>query len=57
MIKMSIQNGIFPSKLKIAKIVPVFKSGDETDPDNYRPISLICCQYLIEFLRKLCIVD
>ena len=38
---MSIQNGIFPSKLKIAKIVPVFKSGDETDPDNYKPISLL----------------
>jgi hypothetical protein len=41
MINMSIQNGIFPSKLKIAKIVPVFKSGDETDPDNYKPISLL----------------
>ena len=35
----SVQNGNFPSRLKHAKIVPVFKDGDETDPCNYRPIS------------------
>ena len=33
----SVQNGRFPSKLKHAKFVPVFKDGDETDPCNYRP--------------------
>ena len=38
---MSIENGIFPSKLKNAKIVPILKSGDQTDPDNYRHISLL----------------
>ena len=38
---MSIESGIYPSKLKFAKVVPVFKSVDELDPDNYRPISLL----------------
>ena len=31
----------YPTKLKLSKIVPVFKSDDETDPNNYRPISLL----------------
>ena len=38
---LSIQNGVFPSKLKHAKIIPVYKDDDETDPGNYRPISLL----------------
>ena len=33
--------GIIPSCLKIAKIVPVFKSGDKSKVTNYRPISLL----------------
>ena len=37
----SIESGIYPSKLKLAKVVPVFKSEDEVDPNNYRPISLL----------------
>jgi len=31
----------YPSKLKHAKVVPIFKGGDETDPSNYRLISLL----------------
>ena len=41
LLNVSVQNGRFPSKLKHAKIVPVFKDGDKTDPCNYRPISLL----------------
>ena len=36
----SITSGVHPSKLKISKITPIFKSEDETDASNYQPISL-----------------
>ena len=37
----SIETGIFPSKLKTSKITPIYKADDETDPNNYRPISIL----------------
>ena len=40
-INISIIMGKYPSKLKQAKAIPVFKSEDPTDPRNYRPISLL----------------
>ena len=33
--------GIFPQKLKLAKVMPVFKKGSTQDKDNYRPISVL----------------
>ena len=36
-----IETGIFPDSLKIAKVLPVFKKGDNNIVDNYRPISLL----------------
>ena len=38
-INSSISTGIFPDKLKIADIVPVFKKEGQTGKTNYRPIS------------------
>ena len=33
--------GIFPEKLILAKVTPVFKKGSTQDKDNYRPISVL----------------
>ncbi len=41
-INLSFQMGVFPSQCKIAKVVPIFKSGDPRNPNNYRPIALLC---------------
>jgi hypothetical protein len=40
-INQSLLTGIFPQKLKIAKVVPIFKSKDKSDINNYRPVSLL----------------
>lgn len=40
---LSITKGIFPSQLKTAKVTPIFKAGDPSDPGNYRPISVLPC--------------
>ena len=40
-INQSLNTGIFPNKLKLAKLVPIFKKGDTSFPENYQPISLL----------------
>ena len=40
-INLSIKLSTFPDKFKIAKLIPLFKKGSNTDPKNYRPISLL----------------
>ena len=38
---LSFQTGVFPAELKIANVVPIFISGDETIFKNYRPVSVL----------------
>ena len=40
-INLSLSNGIVPNDLKIAKVIPIFKTGDRTQFNNYRPISIL----------------
>jgi hypothetical protein len=59
---LSFTNAHVPSQLKIAKIIPIFKSGDASSMDNYRPISLlgvfskilekIMCNRLVAYLES-----
>ena len=41
LINQSLHNGIFPQKLKIAKVIPIYKKDDPHLLNNYRPISLL----------------
>ena len=42
-INLSITHGIVPNEIKIACVIPLFKSGDRTLFTNYRPVSILPC--------------
>ena len=58
----SSQSGTCPSALKLARITPVHKSGPASDPNNFRPISVLpiiskllerhICTHLMLYLRS-----
>ena len=37
----SLLNGMFPDSMKIARVIPLFKTGNTKEFSNYRPISLL----------------
>ena len=39
----SVENWIFPERMKIAKITSLFKNGDPENTTTYRPISVFPC--------------
>ena len=41
LINTSVFQGAYPAKLKLSKVVPVFKADDASDAKNYRSISLL----------------
>ena len=47
----SLKSGIFPSELKLARVVPIFKSGDPSLLTNYRPISVL--SFFSKILEKI----
>ena len=49
----SFLRGIFPSKLKLAKVTPVFKKGSRQEKDNYRPISVLSNHILMIYHEHL----
>lgn len=52
---LSFQSGIFPNRMKVAKVVPLYKDGDKHMFTNYRPISLSQFSKVLEknFVQKL----
>jgi len=37
----AISAGVFPDRLKYSIVIPIFKKGNNSDPANYRPISVL----------------
>ena len=50
LINSSFESGIFPEKLKVARITPIHKNGDHSSPSNFRPISSL--PYLSKIYEK-----
>ena len=62
LVTLSFKHGIFPDRLKIACITPIFKQGQTHNVENYRPVSVLCslskiferimCKRLLNFVES-----
>ena len=49
-INLSLKTEYFRDKLKVAKVIPMYKSGDKKIVNNYRPMSIL--PSFSKYLRK-----
>ena len=54
-INLSLRSGLFPNDWKIARVIPLHKSGPSDRLDNYRPISALLI--MSKVIEKLYIID
>ena len=40
-INLSLSTGTVPQNMKVARVIPIFKNGEKTSFNNYRPISIL----------------
>ena len=52
---LSLSTGIVPDKLKIAKVIPIYKKSNVDVFSNYRPVSLL--HAFLKFLKDLYLID
>ena len=53
MLDFSLNTGQVPKRWKEAEVIPIFKKGARSDPNNYRPVSLTatCCKIMETVIR------
>ena len=42
-----LESGISPNKIKITRVIPLFKAADPANISNYRPISVLPCFFKV----------
>ena len=55
LISLSLKTSTFPTDWKVAKVIPIHKSGAYSNPDNYRPTSVLLV--ISKIIEKLFIVN
>lgn len=47
MINQSTKSGIFPKSMKLAKVIPIYKTGDTDDLNNYRALNILSSTFTL----------
>ena len=47
LINLLFNTGDFPNCLKLAKVIPVYKKGNQQECNNYRPISVLSSKLIL----------